>query len=145
MKRIGIFLTGIVAAIFLISSFKVGAQSASSALSGSCGVVFNLTNPTQALREYSMNSVDDEGLNALGHLNFDVMRASFAITSMVVRGGDSDLVERPVINAEIRAADSTIIPTENGEIVPTRRGPTHLLSGSKMGSSLRRKTFSFVS
>ena len=147
MKKFGFIASGIVAVVILIFSLKVGAQSTSIALSGSCGVVFNLTNPTQALREHSMNSVDDEGLNALGHLNFDVMRASFAITSMVVRGSDSDLVERPVINAEIRAADSTIIPggkvitvVNGGEnivfnLLPVNSGGTYLIQGVTFGAT----------
>lgn len=147
MKKFGFIASGIVAVVILIFSLKVGAQSTSIALSGSCGVVFNLTNPAQALREYSMNSVDDESLNALGHLNFDAMRASFTITSMVVSGSNTNLVERPVVNAEIRVADSTAIPGAkiitvlNGaqniifNLLPVNSGGTYLIQGVTFGAT----------
>ena len=75
------------------------------------------------------------------------MRASFTITSMVVSGSNTNLVERPVVNAEIRVADSTAIPGAkiitvlNGaqniifNLLPVNSGGTYLIQGVTFGAT----------
>lgn len=146
-RSMGIAFAILVASALAISAVKVKAQSSVVNPTGSCGVVFNLTNSVQAIQQYAINAIDDESLNGLGMLNFDTMTASMSVTSLVVSGGASSLVERTGTNAPMIFAEHAAIPgakvvtvTYGGgnlvfNMLPVNSNGTYLIQGVSFGAT----------
>lgn len=149
LKKIFISLGILMAAVTAISTLSVKAQTSTNNLTGSCGIVFNLTNPINAIYEYKNNSLDLESLNALGHLNFDTLKASFTVTTLSISGSNSNLIQQNFSNASMTLEDSTAIPgakkitvqdaSSNNTIIfnllPVNSNNTFLIQGVSFGAT----------
>ena len=133
----------IVVSLMLLFSFK--AKASSSDLSGSCGAVFGLSNPTQALWEYSNNSVDSEGLNVMAVINFDNSTMSYEMNEFVVSSPtNGDNVASTINNVSFTVSTHPTIPKirkitlANGEVfnvLPINSSRTYLIQGVTFGST----------
>jgi hypothetical protein len=121
------------------------AKANSSDLSGSCGAVFGLSNPAEALWEFANNSVDDEGINAISVINFDNSTMSYEITRLVITAPSTGEWRRTTFN-NVTFTVSThpsipkikIITLTNGEIfnlLPINGKKTYLIQGVTFGST----------
>ena len=123
-------------AIFLII-FSLRAKAQSTTLSGSCGAVFGLSNPTQALWEYSNKSVDKEGLNAMAIINFDTKTISYELVEFIVAApGDGRNSSSTINNMSFTVTNHstianikkiTLANAESFNILPINSSNTYLI------------------
>ena len=131
-------------AIFLII-FSLRAKAQSTTLTGSCGAVFGLNNPTQALWEYANKSVDKEGLNAMAIINFDSNTISYELVEFIVTAPSNGRNSSSTINnmsftvtnhptiANIKKI--TLANAESFNILPINSNNTYLIQGITFAST----------
>lgn len=140
-----IVLVSICLLIAIFSLVPLKTKATTTALSGSCGAVFGLSNPTQALWEYSNNSVDEEALNALAVINFDDHKISYEMNSFVVNApGNSILSASTENNMSFTVTDHPSIANvkkitlTNGvafNVLPINSTNTYLIQGVTFGAT----------